>query len=69
MVKYVRQLSPAEKLDIYKKVKGTCLYEGCWSLNCMITIMNEKAKDILDVLDCNMGYNCMEIYKDYSYGR
>ena len=66
---FVRDLSKEKKLEIYKKTKGWCLDEGCWSLNCMKNVLNEKAKDIFAILDSEMTINSMEVYKDYTYGR
>lgn len=71
---YVRDLSPAEKLEIYKQIKGFCLWEGS-TQNClakinMSKIMDEKVKDIIDIIiDYDMAIDYMEVYKDYSYGR
>lgn len=65
----VRDLSKAEKLEIYKKTKGWCLNDGCWSLKCMKNIMDAKAEDVMDILDYEMCINPMERYKDFSYGR
>ena len=68
-MKFVRDLSKAEKLDIYKKVKGSCLFEGCWNLNCMKNVLDEKVKDVLDILDYDMVIDSMAVYRDYTYGR
>ena len=66
---FVRDLSKEKKLDIYKKVKGWCLFEGCWSLNCMKNVLDEKAKDVMDILDYNMVVDAMEYYRERTYGR
>ena len=66
---YVGMLPPEEKLTIYKKVKGYFLFEsGEWNLNDFKPVLNEKLKDVLEILDYSI-INYMEIYKDYSYGR
>ena len=71
MVKFVRDLAPAEKLELYKKLKGYFLFEnaGKFNINDLLPIMDEKVKDIIDILDYEVFYNPLEVYKDYSYGR
>ena len=66
---FVRQLPKEEKLEIYKKVKGWCLWEHCRLTTVMHSVLNEKAKDVQAILDYDMCINYMEVYKDYSYGR
>ena len=62
---FVRNLPNKQKLEIYKKTKGWCLSEGYWNINCMKDIMNEKAKDVFDVIDYELFINPMECYKQY----
>lgn len=66
---FVRDLPKDEKLELYKQIKGWCLFEGCWSLKCMKNIMDEKAKDIRNILFYDVYIDCMEWYRRYSYGR
>lgn len=66
---FVRQLSPAKKLEMYKKIKGWCLFENCRLTTIMHSVLNEKVKDVENILDYDMNVNYMEVYKDYSYGR
>ena len=66
---YVRDLPRKDKLELYKKIKGWCLFEGCWNLNCMKNIMDEKAKDIASTLEYDVYIDCMEYYNDYVNGR
>lgn len=66
---FVRDLSKEKKLEIYKKTKGWCLEEGCWNLNAMKNVLDEKAKDVMDILDNEMVINPIECYKNYTYGR
>ena len=69
MVKFVRDLSPAEKLEIYKKVKGLCIWNGFYTMPTMKEVLDNKVKDVLPLVDCEMAVDYMEVYKDYSYGR
>jgi len=72
---YVRDLSKNEKLELYKQIKGFCLWEGSAKKDCLVhvnmgKIMDEKVKDIIDVIiNYDMAIDYMEVYKDYSYGR
>ena len=66
---YVSQLSKAEKLELYKKIKGWCAFEGCWNLNVMKNILDEKVKDIMNILEYDVYIDCMEYYNDYVNGR
>lgn len=72
MARFVRDLAPAEKLELYKKVKGYCLFEGIFVGAFMFTMKNvldEQVKIVRSILDEEMAVNYMEVYKDYSYGR
>lgn len=75
MVRFVRDLAPTEKLELYKKIKGFCLCESSYKNGClakinMKQIMDEKVKDVVDVIiNYDMETDYMEVYKDYSYGR
>lgn len=70
MVQFVRQLAPAEKLELYKKIKGYYLFEtGIFNINDFRPILDEKARDVIDVVDYEMPFSPMEIYKDYVNGR
>ena len=70
MVKYIRQLVPAELLALYKKIKGYYLFEtGKFNVNDVKPILDEKVRDVLDVLDYDMAVNYLEVYKDYVNGR
>lgn len=71
MVLFVSDLAPAKKLELYKKLKGYFLHEngGTFDINEIAPIMCEKVKDVMDILDYEIFYNPMEIYKEYSYGR
>lgn len=69
MVIYVRQLPAKEKLKLYKKIKGWCLFEGWWNVNAVASILDEKVKDVTDILDYEMAINPMEVYKDHVNGR
>lgn len=68
---YVRMLPADRKLELYKKLKGYFLFEnsGQFNINDLLPIMDEKVKDVIDILDYEVFYNPLEIYKDYSYGR
>ena len=66
---FVNQLPKAEKLEIYKKVKGFCLWEGYPIYTTMQEVLNEKVKDILPIVDYEMSISYIDVYKDYSYGR
>lgn len=70
---FVSDLPKKEKLEIYKMVKGCCLLEGYELVGSMRNMLDEKVKDVKDLLENGMiGYepvNYMEVYKDYSYGR
>lgn len=66
MVTYVRQLAPAEKLELYKKIKGYYLHEtGEFNLNDFGPVLDEKVNNVLDAVDYEMSFNPMEVYKDY----
>ena len=65
---FVSMLPAKEKLDLYKKVKGVCLFEGYDFVQTMTETLNEKAKDVYGILDYEYP-RAMEDYKDYSYGR
>ena len=71
MVRFVRDLAPAEKLELYKKIKGFCLFNDCTIKYVNMTkLMDEKLKDVFAILqEEDMDVNYIEIYKDYSYGR
>lgn len=71
MVRFVCDLSPAEKLEIYKQVKGLCLWESIIDnfANTMLDVLDSKVKDVLPIVDYEMAVDYMEVYKDYSYGR
>ena len=71
MVKFICDLSPAEKLEIYKQVKGYCLWEGIMDTfsDTMWNVLDSKVKDVLPIVDYEMAVDYMEVYKDYSYGR
>ena len=66
---FVRDLAPAEKLELYKKIKGICLFEGYNFIDTMKDTLDNKVKDVLPIVDYEMGFSPMEVYKDYSYGR
>ena len=68
---FVSDLPKVKKLELYKKLKGYFLFEnsGKFDINELLPIMDEKVKDIIDVLDYEVIYNPLEVYKDYSYGR
>ena len=68
---FMNDLSPAEKLEIYKQVKGLCLWEGIMDtfVDTMWNVLDSKVKDVLPIIDYEMGVTYMEVYKDYSYGR
>lgn len=66
---FVRDLPKNKKLEIYKKVKGFCLWEGYPVYTTMQEVLCNKVKDILPIVDYEMSVSYMEVYKDYSYGR
>lgn len=66
---FIRMLPPEEKLEIYKQVKGLCIWEGLPLLSTMQDVLDSKVKDVLPIIDYEMAVNYMEIYRDYSYGR
>ena len=68
MAQFVRDLSPAEKLTIYKKVKGFCLWEGIAIMDTMKNVLDDKVKDVVDNLDYDI-VDHMESYKDYTHNR
>ena len=70
MVTYVRQLAPAEKLELYKQFKGYYLFEtGKFNVNDLRPILDEKAKDVWDVLFFEVLIDCNYWYQHYVNGR
>jgi len=70
MVMFVRQATPAKKLELYKKFKGYYLFEtGTFDVNELKPILDEKIQDVENVLDYELIVNPMEVYKDYVNGR
>ena len=65
---FVSMLPMDKKLEIYKWVKGYCLWESQNLVDTMEVVMDEKLKDVEDVLFYDP-INYLEVYKDYSYGR
>lgn len=69
---FVRDLPKKEKLEIYKKVKGYCIFEGYFYgafMSILKNVLDEQVKTVVAILDYDMAVNYMEVYKDYSYGR
>ena len=66
---FVRMLPPAERLEVFKQVKGLCLWEGYNLVDTMKEVLDNKVKDVLPIVDYEMSVNYLEVYKDYSYGR
>ena len=66
---YVRDLGKERKLEIYKKVKGICIWEGLSLMPTMKEVLNEKVKDVVPLIDYDMAMDYMSVYMDYSYGR
>lgn len=66
---FVRQLPKATKLELYKQIKGLCLWEGLPIAETISEALDNKARDVLPLVDYDMCINYMEVYKDYSYGR
>lgn len=69
MVQYVRQLAPAEKLELYKQIKGWSLFEGSWNVNAFKNVLDEKVKDVRDVLLYDVYIDCNYWYQHYVNGR
>lgn len=66
---FVSQLDEPKKLEIFKQVKGLCLWEGIPLMQTMRDVLDSKVKDVLPIVDYEMAVDYMEVYKDYSYGR
>ena len=68
---FISDLPKDEKLELYKQLKGYFLFEnsGKFDINELLPILDEKVKDVIDILDYEVFYNPLEVYKDYSYGR
>ena len=60
---YVRQLPKDKKLDLFKRVKGYCLWEGADLMYVMKGILDEKIKDVEAAL-AEEYFDCMTMYKD-----
>lgn len=59
---YVRQLPKAEKLELYKRVKGYCLWHGGDVMSVMKGVLDEKIKDVEAALEEEY-FDCLELYK------
>lgn len=66
-MKFVRSVCKKRRLEIYKKVKGFCFHEGIPFAETMQNVLNEKAKDIEDILDYDMVNDYMDEYRICSY--
>lgn len=60
---YVSQLPKDKKLDLFKRVKGYCLWEGADLMYVMKGVLDEKIKDVEAVLE-EQYYDCMSMYED-----
>ena len=65
---FVCQLSKNEMFDLYKSIKGYCLWHGQNIMKTMQSAMNEKVRDVHNILFWD-AINYMEVYRDYTYGR
>ena len=68
---FVRDLPKDEKLELYKQLKGYFLFEnnGKFDVNDLRPVLDEKAKDVRNILFFEIFIDTMEWYKIYSYGR
>ena len=66
---FVRDLAPAEKLELYKRMKGYSIFNGVTTAYATSGVWDQKIKDVKAILDEEMAVDYMEVYKDYSYGR
>ncbi len=66
---FVRLASPQRRLEIYKKVKGYCAWEGIPFAETMQAVLDEKVSDIEDIIDYDMVNDFMDEYRIVSYGK
>lgn len=68
---FISDLPKSEKLELYKQLKGYFLFEnnGRFDINELLPIMDEKVKDIRNILFYDVYIDTTEWYKRYSYGR
>ena len=66
---FVCQMPLKDKLTLYKKFKGYYLFEtGTWNVNEFKPILDEKVKDVIDVLDYEITINPLVVYNEYVNG-
>lgn len=67
---FISDLPKADKLELYKQLKGYFLFEnnGKFDINDLSPIMDEKVKDIRNILFFEISIDCMEWYRIYTYG-
>jgi len=68
---FVRQLAPAQKLELFKRIKGYYFFEGGasgWNTSYFKPILDEKAIDVYNALDYDP-IDYFEYYSMYTNGR
>lgn len=68
---FISDLPKDEKLELYKQLKGYFLFEnsGKFDINELLPILDEKVKDVRNILFYEVYIDTMDWYKRYSYGR